>query len=113
MKAALREHQGYRFAIATIANGAKPHAVEAELWYLAPGEEEEPSSTILLGRWRYFRRCVAESGAEAVQRVEADFKVGGQAARNPLTGWHGVHAQVTERLSRARWGAASQSTHDH
>ena len=65
--AAIRTYQDYRYTIITIINGAKPHTEEAKLWWQA---ETEPS----FGRWTYFRRHVATTGAEAAKRVESDFK---------------------------------------
>jgi hypothetical protein len=59
--AAIRLYRGYRYTIATIANGVQPHTVEAELWYE------------LAGKWRYFRRYTADTGPDAGRRVEADF----------------------------------------
>jgi hypothetical protein len=65
--AALRYYQGYRYTVVTIANGAQPHTVEAELRWDRPSEKEG-------GRWRYFRRQASETAEDAVRRVEADFK---------------------------------------
>ena len=66
-RAAIRLHPGYRYTIVTIINGAKSHGEEAELWWQ---RETEPS----VGRWAYFRRHVATTGAEGAKRVESDFK---------------------------------------
>jgi hypothetical protein len=64
--ATFRFHLGYRYTVVTIANGAQPGTAEAELWWDRPGEQDP--------RWRYFRRHVAATGAEAARRVEADFR---------------------------------------
>lgn len=63
-EAAIRTYQSYRYTVVTIANGAVPETIEAELWYL-DGE-----------KWPYFRRCTADTAVEAVRRVEGDFKEG-------------------------------------
>jgi hypothetical protein len=65
--AATRAHQGYHYTVVTIANGARPHTAEAELWY-----QQETGKPV--GRWTYFRRHVATTGVEAARRVEADFR---------------------------------------
>ena len=63
--AAMRLHEGYRYTIVTIVNGAEPHTVEAGLWFEAAESE---------ARWKYFRRCSAKTSEEACRRVEAEFK---------------------------------------
>jgi hypothetical protein len=64
--AALRVYEGYRYTIVTIINGAQPHTEEAELWWQRLSDSD--------GKWHYFRRHVAASGAEAARGVEVDFK---------------------------------------
>jgi len=60
--AATHTYQGYRYTIVT-----QPGTAEAEqLWWDRPGGQD--------ARWRYFRRHVAPTGAEAARRVEADFR---------------------------------------
>jgi hypothetical protein len=66
--AALRIYQGYRYTIVIIANGAKPHPYEAELWYAAVAEDGT------VGRWYYFRRYASAQPADAERRVETDFR---------------------------------------
>jgi hypothetical protein len=59
--AALRCYQGYRYTVVTIGNGAQPHTEEAELWWQRLSDTD--------GKWRYFRRHVAATGAEAARQV--------------------------------------------
>jgi hypothetical protein len=66
-RAALRNYEGYRYTIVTIANGAKPHPIEAELWYAAMAEDGT------VGRWYYLRRYASENPGDAEHRVESDF----------------------------------------
>jgi hypothetical protein len=47
--AALHEYLGYQY---TITNTEKRQTVEAELWYVLPGEQQLGTA---LRRWRYFR----------------------------------------------------------
>jgi hypothetical protein len=63
----IRLYRTYRYTVVTIANGAKPHTTEAELWYAALDESEK------VGRWYYFRRYVSSQPGDAERRVEADF----------------------------------------
>jgi hypothetical protein len=65
--AAIRFYQGYRYTIVTIANGAKPHPIEAELWYALVDESGK------VGRWTYFRRYGSAHPGDAERRVETDF----------------------------------------
>jgi hypothetical protein len=71
LSAALREHAGYVYSIATIVNTVERGTVEAELWYVLPGERQVDAG---LRRRRYFRRSVDKTGAEASRRVEREFK---------------------------------------
>jgi hypothetical protein len=64
---AIRLYCGYRYTIVTIINGAQPRTEKAELWWQRETEQS-------VGRWTYFRRHVATTGAEAARRVESDFK---------------------------------------
>ena len=65
--AAIRTYQGYRYTIVTIANGAKSHTAEAELWW-------QKASEGTTAKWHYFRRHVAATGTEAAKRVESEFR---------------------------------------
>ena len=74
--AALFSHQGYCYTIVTIASGL--HGVEAELWYVLPGDDMKTPA------WKYFTRRTAGLPAEARDQVERDFKawVEGQVEAN-------------------------------
>jgi hypothetical protein len=63
--AALLTHQGYRYAVVTIANGL--NGVEAELWYLPPGDDTTTPA------WKYFDRRTGIQD-QAREQVERDFK---------------------------------------
>jgi hypothetical protein len=73
--AEIRFYQGYRYTVVTIVNGAQPHTEEAELWWQCLNETD--------AKWRYFRRHVATTGADAARWVESDFK-----------GWVGGHMEA-------------------
>jgi len=66
-RAAIRLYRGYRYTIVTIANGAKPHPIEAELWCAALAEDGT------VGRSYYFRRYASAQPGDAERRIEADF----------------------------------------
>ena len=51
--AALRDYQGFRYTVVTMATGGKPNPVEAELWYALLDASGK------VGRWTYFRRYVS------------------------------------------------------
>ncbi len=59
-------HEGYRSTVVTIANGV--NGVEAELWYVPPGDDTKTPA------WKYFGRRAAGIPAEARDQVEWDFK---------------------------------------
>lgn len=63
--AAIRFYRGYRYTVVTIINGVQPRTEEAELWWQRMNDAD--------GKWQYFRRHVAATGAEAARRVEGDF----------------------------------------
>jgi hypothetical protein len=52
---ALRTFQAYLYTVVTIANGAQPRTVEAELWWNRPADKDG-------GRWYYFHRYVDKTG---------------------------------------------------
>lgn len=64
--AALCTYQRYSYTIVTIANGVQ--GVEAELWFVPPGDETKTPA------WKYFGRSTAGSPAEARDQVDRDFK---------------------------------------
>lgn len=69
--------QAYLYTVVTIANGAQPRTVEAELWWNRPADVDG-------GRWHYFRRYVDKTAEDAVRRVERDFRVWAEGlARRP------------------------------
>jgi hypothetical protein len=65
--AALFTHEGHRYTVVTIVNGV--NGVEAELWYVPPGDDTTTPP------WKYFgRRRTAGISIEAHDQVEATFK---------------------------------------
>jgi len=66
--AALLEHEGFRYTVAIIANGAVPTTVEAEIWYYPPGVEARGDG------WKYFGRWTAAEAAAARELVVHGFK---------------------------------------
>ena len=59
-------HEGYRFTVVTIANGV--NGVEAELWYVPPGDDTKTPA------WKYFGRRTAGIPGEARDQVERNFR---------------------------------------
>ncbi len=78
--AAMFTHEGYRYTVVMIANGALPKTTEAELWYYPPGAQANGST------WKYFGRRSAGGPAEARDQVERDFKASVDAQAEANTG---------------------------
>jgi hypothetical protein len=47
-RTALFTHEGYRYTVVTIANGV--NGVEAELWYVPPGDDTKTPASKYFGR---------------------------------------------------------------
>jgi hypothetical protein len=75
--ASLLTFQAYLYTVVTIANGAQPRTVEAELWWNRPADKDG-------GRWYYFRRYSDKTAEAAVRRVERDFKVWAEGQRGAV-----------------------------